>query len=413
MLAYLINVVDNTWLLALFAPIALFVGRRGDSPRRWRAIALGALALGLAAALTYAILKRNTGWVVREYYDIAILWPALLAFALFAALLWGSLRRGAKLPARILAGILLALMVARAGPNLFTYPLDFDVGLDSVFNMDYLAKATGYLAGILLSLLAYVALGAALKKTPSRALYPLILISLIIFFLFLAVDAARVMYVRGMFPRYKWIPGLVIDLMRGGRRLPLAILLVWTFGSFALIYLSYATRPKGDNPALVRKSRKALRLQFQSGAFLLLTLLAIGVTLTYLRFLDARGPVISEPERVGLSAGLIRLDLEVVGDGDLHRYEYATEDGTLTRFIVIRKSATAFGVGLDACDICGPTGYYQRGDQVVCKLCDVVMNKSTIGFPGGCNPVPLAYAVAAGQLTIDPMDLESEKRRFR
>lgn len=38
-------------------------------------------------------------------------------------------------------------------------------------------------------------------------------------------------------------------------------------------------------------------------------------------------------------------------------------------------------------------GYYERNDDVVCKRCDVVMNKSTIGFKGGCNPVPFEYEI--------------------
>ena len=85
----------------------------------------------------------------------------------------------------------------------------------------------------------------------------------------------------------------------------------------------------------------------------------------------------------------------------------------MVRFIIIRKGETAYGVGLDACDICGPSGYYQRKDQVICKLCDVVMNKSTIGFPGGCNPVPLKFSVGEGNLYIKAADLDAEEKRFQ
>jgi len=41
------------------------------------------------------------------------------------------------------------------------------------------------------------------------------------------------------------------------------------------------------------------------------------------------------------------------------------------------------------------------------------MNISTIGFPGGCNPVPLKHAIAGGSLVIETKDLEAEKRRFK
>ena len=68
---------------------------------------------------------------------------------------------------------------------------------------------------------------------------------------------------------------------------------------------------------------------------------------------------------------------------------------------------------LDACEVCGPTGYYERDDQVVCKLCDVIMNKATIGMPGGCNPVPVKYDVDSGTIRIEQSILEKEAKRFR
>jgi uncharacterized membrane protein len=40
------------------------------------------------------------------------------------------------------------------------------------------------------------------------------------------------------------------------------------------------------------------------------------------------------------------------------------------------------------------------------------MNISTIGFKGGCNPVPLAYALRQGFMVIREADLEQEKNRF-
>jgi uncharacterized membrane protein len=115
---------------------------------------------------------------------------------------------------------------------------------------------------------------------------------------------------------------------------------------------------------------------------------------------------------MGIVGDEIRIPLEQVEDGHLHRFAWKTSDGTEVRFIVIRKSAAAYGVGLDACDICGNTGYYERREEVICRLCDVVMNKSTIGFKGGCTPVPLADAVREGAMSVLLEDLEKEKGRF-
>lgn len=67
----------------------------------------------------------------------------------------------------------------------------------------------------------------------------------------------------------------------------------------------------------------------------------------------------------------------------------------------------------NACDVCGNAGYYERDDQVICKRCDVVMNKSTIGFKGGCNPIPLSYVVENGQMIFSLEDLNNAEKEFR
>ena len=41
------------------------------------------------------------------------------------------------------------------------------------------------------------------------------------------------------------------------------------------------------------------------------------------------------------------------------------------------------------------------------------MNKNTIGFKGGCNPVPFEYEVKSGKIFIDVRELEKHERRFK
>jgi uncharacterized membrane protein len=40
------------------------------------------------------------------------------------------------------------------------------------------------------------------------------------------------------------------------------------------------------------------------------------------------------------------------------------------------------------------------------------MNKATIGFAGGCNPVPLPFTIKDGHVIIDIESLEAEESRF-
>ena len=79
----------------------------------------------------------------------------------------------------------------------------------------------------------------------------------------------------------------------------------------------------------------------------------------------------------------------------------------------LQEGGSAYGVGLDACEICGATGYYERDNQVICKLCDVQMNKATIGTRGGCNPIPISYSIEGGKLKVPQSELENSARIFQ
>jgi uncharacterized membrane protein len=171
--------------------------------------------------------------------------------------------------------------------------------------------------------------------------------------------------------------------------------------------------PTGENPAQLRKAKAGARRQRRFGTVVLAGLLFSLLILTVGQSYANRKVELVPPVELPATEGRILIPLENVNDGNLYRFVYKTSDGVDVRYIVIRKSDVAYGVGLDACDVCGATGYYQRKDQVICILCDVVMNISTIGFAGGCNPVPLKYVIESGNLVIETSALEAEKRRFK
>jgi uncharacterized membrane protein len=169
----------------------------------------------------------------------------------------------------------------------------------------------------------------------------------------------------------------------------------------------------GRNPAETRKFRAARRNQRRWIAVVLCGYTAAVLCLTVLKSYNERGVELTPAEPMTIIDTEIVIPIEKIADGHLHRYNYTAADNIEMRFIVIKKNEAAYGVGLDACDICGPTGYYERKDEVICRLCDVVMNISTIGFKGGCNPVPLAYTLRSGNMIIDTKDLEKERKRFK
>ncbi len=119
---------------------------------------------------------------------------------------------------------------------------------------------------------------------------------------------------------------------------------------------------------------------------------------------------LSEAQPVAAEQGAILIPIESVSDGNLHRFIYTAGDVT-ARFIVIRVGSR-LATALDACDICGAQGYYQKGATIICRNCAAEIFGPTIGLSGGCNPAPLPSAVEGAMLRIEVADLESGARYF-
>jgi uncharacterized membrane protein len=414
MLHYLIRITDNTLpagiVFSLLILLALRVSRKGE-----RAFILYGIATGCAAALAYAVLKRNTGFAVREYYDLGVIIPSLpLLFALSLAqwrLCAGG--KGAGRAVRSLIALLLAALTAYALPDILLYPFEFAVGMESVFNTEFLYRVTGYCLGLLIVFLLGLGLVKTAGKLPRGFLRVLLLAALAVFFVQLALETAQILVARNMVPRRPWLMSLVIFMLTHVNWFAFVLM-----GLAALFTGVLAARIRfepamGANPAVRRKQRAEHRTLYRYALCIAFCLAVSTMTITELRAYANREVEISPPVELAAVDGKILIPLETVNDGNLHRFQYRTARGTAIRYIVIKKSESAYGVGLDACDICGPTGYYERKDGVVCRLCDVVMNTSTIGFKGGCNPVPLAYTMRGGIMVIQTADLEAERLRFK
>lgn len=106
--------------------------------------------------------------------------------------------------------------------------------------------------------------------------------------------------------------------------------------------------------------------------------------------------------------GMVHIPIdEALTDGTLHRFAWTAEDGKVIRFFVINRfdDRVKFGVAFDACLLCKDQGYIQEARQVICLGCQVRIFKPSIGKPGGCNPIPLAWSQQDQELIIDGKDL--------
>jgi uncharacterized membrane protein len=318
----------------------------------------------------------------------------------------------------VVSAFLEAALLFYALPTIFLYPTEFVLAGESVLSTDFLFKFIGFAAGLVLVILVSLGLfksayGLAGIVRPDRKTLGIILsLAFVINMVNQLTAILQFLLARRIIPMIRWLFSIIVAAVNYN------LVFLYVLSGIALLIpaalLVKYLRPHLEykNPAERRKLRAGIRRDRRWAAVVILGLAGSVLSFTVLRAYNERGVILSPAEPMTIAGDEIRIPLEQVEDGHLHRFAWNASDGTEVRFIVIRKNAAAYGVGLDACDICGNTGYYERRDEVICRLCDVVMNKSTIGFKGGCNPVPLAYAIRDGGMTVLLEDLEKEKGRF-
>lgn len=418
MLKYLIQVVQNSLTTGILLAMLFALSQLGGKQKQKKWLLWG-LSAGVAAALLLAVLKSTTVLINREYFNIGILSVAILSEILFCMLLWGILQK--RLPElheriwSVLYAVLAASLLLYALPDIFLYPTEFLMAGQSVFSTDFLYKSIGYLGGLLIVGLSGLALYQVETGLSFRLVRILLTVGLAVNMVKQIATIAQFLLARRMIPMSKGLFEFIKMSVNYNDWFLYGIMVITILMPVLLWIKSLHPKDAFSNPAQHRRIRAVSRRQRRWCTVVLAGYLLSILCLTVVRAYDEREAVLSPAEPMNVVGSEIVIPLENVGDGHLHRFIYTASNGTEVRFIVIRKSANtnSYGVGLDACDICGPTGYYERGDhEVVCKLCDVVMNISTIGFKGGCNPVPLSYTIRAGNMVIQTNDLESEKKRF-
>jgi high-affinity iron transporter len=96
----------------------------------------------------------------------------------------------------------------------------------------------------------------------------------------------------------------------------------------------------------------------------------------------------------------VNIPLAELTDSSLHFYT-TDVNGTAIRFVVIHKLNGDYSVALDACQICGRSGYRQEGQNVICRNCGASIYVPSIGEHGGCNPVPVKSEIVGGEVIVD------------
>src|SRR5580704_11687746 len=183
-------------------------------------------------------------------------------------------------------------------------------------------------------------------------------------------------------------------------------------GAAALLVLREwfgARRPKDDpaiNPAERRmrewEFRRQRRWSFAAAILCILVVLSLAAEFVYARAINAPHParmLIAENNQV-------RIPLSDLTDSSVHFYTAEVNDAVI-RFIVMHRADGDYVTALDACEICGWSGYRQEGQNVVCRNCGATIYIPSIGDSGGCNPIPVKSRVDNGEVIVDLSALSS------
>ncbi|MGH9745671.1 MAG: Fe-S-containing protein [Candidatus Acidiferrales bacterium] len=177
-------------------------------------------------------------------------------------------------------------------------------------------------------------------------------------------------------------------------------------GAAALVVLrewfgSKAPAPEqAANPAERRKLQWEFRRRrawsFAAAALCILVVLTLTAEFVYARAVNA--PV--RATALVAQNGQARIPLSQLMDSSLHYYTAEVNQADV-RFLVIHKSGGDYAAALDACQICGPVGYRQEGQNVICRNCGAAIYIPSIGQSGGCNPIAVKSRVENGEVVVD------------
>lgn len=119
---------------------------------------------------------------------------------------------------------------------------------------------------------------------------------------------------------------------------------------------------------------------------------------------------------VEAEAGIVKIPVSEVSDGQAHYYTYNDSGGPIN-FFVLKSSDRVLRAAFDACDVCfhEKKGYRQEGDYMVCINCGLRFESVNINvLKGGCNPAPLERQVQGkgNYLLFKVSDIEEGRKYF-
>ena len=385
-------------LLVMALSVMLTVGEGRDKPLSayWR---LAGFVVGFAGAVVFAALRATAVITQRTFVNYPTLWCCVILDVADIA--------------NLVAALAIAATTFRALPDVILRLTIFVEPGDPIFTSDMLLRALGFALGAAVAIIAALIFRTMRSTAVRWSFTTAVLLLVALLFAQHFTDLAQILQSKRIvsFPTAAFLA--LVWGINHQRSLTIAMALVFAIPAIASIVMGFKVKPTGANEAIARTHIAFRRRAKAAGAFSLVAMICVTVALTYGVAQTQKVVTLSPPEDYSLADGVATIKFSQISDGHLHRFEYRAKDGTSMRFIIIKKNGGAYGVGLDACDNCGDAGYYEKDGKIICKKCDVAINLATIGFKGGCNPIPFDYQVKPGKIVIQTSTLDALSSHFQ
>ncbi|MBQ9030989.1 MAG: DUF2318 domain-containing protein [Parasporobacterium sp.] len=413
MLKYLVDATLQ--LVAMMIIVGMILGfvrnYFGDKPGKLIQIAVLA---GVLCAAAMAVMKTVTNKIDTGGWNLWFYYISLGCFLLFlvSTVLFCRKKVLHSLIPCIFLGVIIVIQMVYALADFFVYPHTIMLTEDSLLSTNFLTKMSGALVGLIVTLIVGFSANAVAKALKrGESLFFLCLILITVSCRQVAASFSTLL-TRRIIPNNHTLFQIAKFSSNHSSLFKYICLGILMAAAILLLIRSLRENEPYSNPAQRRKIIFKYRMirRWSTTALIFSVICILMMTVIY--GIANREVELSPIEDCEIENGALVIPFEMVDDGHLHRFGYETDNGVVIRVIVIQKpNSSSYGIGLDACDICGETGYYEKDGQVVCNLCDVVMNINTIGFKGGCNPIVIDYTIENGRILIPVeglMEYESE-----
>jgi high-affinity iron transporter len=373
-----------------------------------------ALAAAFAGSIGIAVLLSRLKW----NQDIFEGWVMLVAAVFVVTMIVFMMKTGRKLKGQIEGKIgLFARDDAWIGLFLFVFLMVLREGVETVLilsavtlNSSELMSFIGTVLGVAVAILFGVMFVKGSVKINLQKFFKVTTAILLFVAAQLVIAGLHELSENGVLPSSRQEMAIIGPIVRNDLFFFVTILVL----AALMVLFEMKRRQPVDLPPSGAARRKALwtarreRL-WMASVYICSFVFIVMVTAGFIY--EKSASALSPATEVTFVNGTVSIPLKQVYDGDLHRFA-AKEGGLEIRFFLYQKPDGKIATLFDACEICGPVGFYKGALGVICKNCAAPINPQSVGMPGGCNPIPLKAEVTGDAVIVSEADLAAGRHYF-